>query len=205
MRLLAITHQMLFAGKYHVSKIIIFVDEEINLLPYFIYFLTKISQLLHGTILPFHFLFNSRGKKMRIYAAERAKRYIAMSIQPLLIIIQPSTDFGKVQVDNEIFVTLWCRILTDIKLTEYVFEIIFLVDVVVIFEHREGKALAETARAYKEEILICIFYIFDERSLVNIVTILFYHIFKILHAIRNALAINPLFSFSYCHSLNSLL
>ncbi len=105
-------------------------------------------------------------------------------------------------MDDEITIMFGRRILTNIKLAKNFIKLVFLVDVIVIFEHGEGKALAETARAYKEEVLIRVFYIFDERSLIYIVAILFYHILKILHTIRYALAIDSLSSFSYYHSFN---
>jgi hypothetical protein len=62
--------------------------------------------------------------------------------------------------------------------------------------------LAKTARANIEEVHIGIFYIFDEWGLVYIVTIPFPNILKVLHAVRYALAIDSLSSFSYSHALN---
>ena len=96
---------------------------------------------------------------------------------------------------DEIAVAFRGRILSDVKLAEEAFKLILLVDVVIVFEHGEGKALAETARANEEEILVGFFYLLYERSLIHIVTILFYDILKILHAIWYALAINALWSY----------
>ena len=91
-------------------------------------------------------------------------------------------------------------ILANIEFAKELLELILLVDVIVVFEHGKSEALTETARANEEEILVGIFYILDERSLVHIVAILHHHVFKVLHAVRDAFAINPLLSFSYSHS-----
>ena len=96
---------------------------------------------------------------------------------------------------DEISIMLRCRILTDVKLAEDFLKLVFLIDVIVILKHGEGKCLAETARANEEEILVGFFYLLYERSLVHIVTILFYDILKILHAVWYALAINALWSY----------
>ena len=104
-------------------------------------------------------------------------------------------------MDDEITIMFWRRILTNIKLAKNFIKLVFLVDVIVIFKHGDGKALAESARPYKEEVLVRVFYIFDEWGLVYIVAILFYHILKILHTIRYSLAIDSLSSFSYHSSL----
>ena len=53
---------------------------------------------------------------------------------------------------NEIAVAFGGRIFSDIKLAEKAFELIFLIDVVIVFEHGDCKALAESARADEEEI-----------------------------------------------------
>ena len=57
------------------------------------------------------------------------------------------------------------------------------------------------ARAYEEEVLVAVLYVFDERSLVHVVAVFHYDILKVLHAVRYALAVYTLFSFSYCHIL----
>ena len=102
---------------------------------------------------------------------------------------------------DEIAVAFRGRILSDVKLAEEAFKLILLVDVVIVFEHGEGKALAETARANEEEIHVRFFYFLYEWGLVNIVTISFHYILKVLHSVRDALAIDSLSSFSYHSSL----
>ena len=104
-------------------------------------------------------------------------------------------------MDDEITIMFGSWILTNIKLAKNFIKLVFLVDVIVIFKHGDGKALAESARAYIEEVHIRVFYFLDERSLIYIVAIPFNHILKILHTIRYSLAIDSLFSFSYHSSL----
>ena len=134
---------------------------------------------------------------MCIDVAEEIEYKATMVVQSILIIIQSCCHLGKIEVDDEICTMLWCRILPDVKLAKDFIKLVFLVDVIVILKHGEGKALAETARANIEEIHIGFFYLFDERSLVHIVTISFYNILKILHAVWYALAINALWSYYY--------
>ena len=105
---------------------------------------------------------------------------------------------------DEIAVAFGGGILSDVKLAEEAFELILLVDVVIVFEHGEGKALAETARANEEEIHVRFFYFLYEWGLVNIVTISFHYILKVLHSVRDALAIDSLLSFYFCHNRNQL-
>ena len=105
---------------------------------------------------------------------------------------------------DEIAVAFRGRILSDVKLAEEAFKLILLVDVVIVFEHGEGKALAETARANEEEIHVRFFYFLYEWGLVNIVTISFHYILKVLHSVRDALAIDSLLSFYFCHNRNLL-
>ena len=107
-------------------------------------------------------------------------------------------------MQDKIAVAFGGRIFSDVKFAEEAFEFILLVDVVIVFEHGEGKALAETARANEEEILIGIFDILDEGSLVNIVAIALDYILEVLHSVRDALAIDSLLSFYFCHNRNQL-
>ena len=102
-------------------------------------------------------------------------------------------------MQDEIAVAFRSRILSYIKVAEEALEFIFLIDVVIVFEHGEGEALAKAARAYEEEIHVRFFYFLYEWSLVNIVTISFYYILEVLHSVWDALAINPFFSFYFCH------
>ena len=104
-------------------------------------------------------------------------------------------------MDDEITIMFGSWILPNIELAKNFIKLVFLVDVIVIFKHGDGKALAEAARPYKEEVHIRVFYFLDERSLIYIVAIPFNHILKILHTIRYSLAIDSLSSFSYHSSL----
>ena len=101
---------------------------------------------------------------------------------------------------NQILVALRRRVLSNIQFAKNVLEGIFLIDIIVIFEHGEGKGLAKTARPNVEEVFVSLFYILDKRCFVNIVTIIFYHILKVLHTVWYALAIDSLSSFFYYHS-----
>jgi len=49
-------------------------------------------------------------------------------------------------MDDEITIMFGSWILTNIKLAKNFIKLVFLVDVIVIFKHGDGKALAEAAR-----------------------------------------------------------
>ena len=129
---------------------------------------------------------------------------IAIIVEAFLVIIKSTHNYSKIQMQDEIAVAFRGRILSDVKLAEEAFKLILLVDVVIVFEHGEGKALAETARANEEEIHVRFFYFLYEWGLVNIVTISFHYILKVLHSVRDALAIDSLLSFYFCHNRNQL-
>ena len=124
-----------------------------------------------------------------------------MHVQSTLIIVYTCVYLSEIEVNDEICIMLWRRILANVQSTEEGLKLVLLVDVVVMFEHGEGEALAKTARANIEEVLVGILYILDEWGLVHIVAILQDYILKVLHAVRYALAIDSLSSFSYHSSL----
>ena len=85
-----------------------------------------------------------------------------MHIQSTLIIVNSSIHFSEIEVNDEIAVMLRCWVLANVQSTEEGLKLVLLVDVVVMFKHGEGEALAKTARADIEEVHIGVFYIFDE-------------------------------------------
>ena len=133
---------------------------------------------------------------MRIRFAEEIKLDVAMAIHSFLVIVKTCRNFCKVQVDDKIAVTLWRRILANIQASEEGLELILLVDVILVFEHGDGKALAKSARPDIEEVHVGFFDVLDEWGLVYIVTIPLPDFLKVLHAVWDALAIDTLFSFS---------
>lgn len=138
---------------------------------------------------------------MGIDTATMVEHYVAMTVKPFLVVINSRCYHREIQVDNKIAVVLRRWVLTNIQSSKQLLKLILFADVVVMFKHGDGKALAESARPYKEEVHIRVFYFLDERSLIYIVAIPFNHILKILHTIRYSLAIDSLFSFSYHSSL----
>ena len=89
---------------------------------------------------------------MLINIHKKVETNIAIVIHALLIILQSTYYLRKVKVKNKILIMLRRRILSDIQLAKDILEIFLLVDVIVIFEHRDGQGLAKTARPYIEEI-----------------------------------------------------
>ena len=142
---------------------------------------------------------------MFIDVAEKVEHDSAMVVQTVLVIVQSCCHFSKVEADGKIGIMFWGRILADVEITKQFFKLVLLVDVVVILKHREGESLAKTSRTDEEEVPIGLLYFFNKRSLVNIVIIFLDDIFKVLHAVRYAFAIDSLGSFCYCHILAVLI
>ena len=91
---------------------------------------------------------------MGIFFCEVNELRVAIIVEFFLVIIRLFNFDGKIQVQDEIAVAFGGRIFSDIKFPEETLKLIFLIDVVIVFEHGDCKALAETARADKEEILV---------------------------------------------------
>ena len=108
----------------------------------------------NGIFLLVHLFLYAQWQKVGVSAAEGIELVVAMGVESFFIIIQSCRNHGKIQVQDEIAVAFGGRIFSDIKFAEKAFEFILLVDVVIVFEHGEGKTLAESARADKEEILV---------------------------------------------------
>ncbi len=77
-----------------------------------------------------------------------------MSVKTFFVIIEITNYFCKVEVNDEILIMFRCRIRTDIKFAKDLLKLVSLVDVVIVFEHREGKSLAKAARSDIEEIFV---------------------------------------------------
>ena len=79
---------------------------------------------------------------------------IAIIVEAFFVIIKSTHNYSKIQMQDEVAVALGGRIFSDVKFAEEALELVFFIDVVIVFEHGEGKALAETARANEEEIFV---------------------------------------------------
>ena len=87
---------------------------------------------------------------------------VTVSVHASLVIIYPSVHLSEIEMNDEIAVTLRRWVLAYVQTTEEGRKLVLLVDVVVMFEHRESEALAKTTRANIEEVLVRILYILDE-------------------------------------------
>ena len=100
--------------------------------------------------------------------------------------MQLSVDNRKIELDDKILIVLRCRMLSDIEVAIQMLEFVRLVDVVVMLEHRECEALAESARAYVEKELVGSFYFFDVGCLVHIIAVIVDDCLEVHHAVRYA-------------------
>ena len=94
---------------------------------------------------------------------------------------------------------------SDIKsLVEHV-ELVGIVHVVVMLEHRHRQALAETTRTDKEEEHVGVFYLFDKSCLVDIITVSLPYINEVHHAVGDTLGVSFLVLCILCHNLTIIL
>lgn len=90
---------------------------------------------------------------MGVSAAEGIELVVAMGVKSFFIIIQSCRIHGKIQVKDEIAVAFGGRIFSDVKFAEEALELVFFIDVVIVFEHGEGKALAKRRGRMKKKYL----------------------------------------------------
>ena len=68
-------------------------------------------------------------------------------------------------------------------------KLVCLIDVIVMTEHRHGEALAETAGADEEKVLIGSLHLFYKPCLIDIVAIVFAHSHEVHHTVWYALCL----------------
>ena len=170
-----------------VGKVVVLVDEEINPRSCLACLTVKMVQLLHTAVLLVHFLLYTLRQILCVHVAEIVELCIADRVHCAAIVAKVCIDDGEVEVDDEILVTIWRRVLTDIEITVEPLELVLLIYVVIVAQHRHGQALAEAAWAYEEEESIGFFYLFNEPCLVNIVIIVFADCYEVHHSVWYAL------------------
>ena len=110
-----------------------------------------------------------------------------MSIQRSPVVAEVGIDHCKVEKENQILIAVGCGILSYIQVTIEFLELVSSIDVVVMIQHGQGEALAESARADKEEVSVGLFYFFYEPCLVHIIIIVLADCHEVHHAVRYAL------------------
>ena len=136
-----------------------------------------------------HLLFDTLGKIVGINVTEPAECRIAMCIQGILIIVQLSIDYRKVQLENQLRVPFLRRMLTDVQFAIQLIELVLGQHIVVMFQHGQGQALPEPARTDEEEKHVGLFYRGDKTGLVHEIAIVLADIHKVHHALRNAFTV----------------
>ena len=152
MSLLTIPDHVLRLSKNLVGEMIILINEKIDMLVYILTFCSQELQLIHASLaLLFHPNDNIIGQIRFVSVAEIHDTNIDTGIQTSPIVIKSGIHCGKVEWKNQIGVALGRRILADIQSAKELIKLLLLIDIVIILEHRDGKALAESARANEEE------------------------------------------------------
>ena len=169
-----------------VGEVVILIDEEIDLQSGPVAHVVKILQLFYTPVLCLQGFPGSTWQEGSIRFAERVEPRIAMGIHLVVVIAQVGIDDGEVEIEDEILVVVGGGVLSYVQIPIQLFELVLLVDVVIVVQHRHGETLAETARTDEEEVLVGFFHFLDEPCLVHIVTVILADSHKVHHTIRNA-------------------
>ena len=116
--------------------------------------LAEVGQLCNGILPLVHLLLGAGRQQGGVFVAEAAELNVAVGVHSPLVVVQPCRNHGEVEMDDKVGVALRGRVFSDVELSEEGVKLVLLIDVVVVFEHGEGNALAEAARADEEEILV---------------------------------------------------
>ena len=170
-----------------VGKVVVLVDEEINPRSCLACLTIKMVQLLHAAVLPVHFLLYALRQILCVHVAEIVELCIADRVHCAAIVAKVCIDDGEVEVDDEILVTIWRRVLTDIEITVEPLELVLLIYVVIVAQHRHGQALAEAAWAYEEEELVCSLHFLNKPRFVNIIAVVLADCHEVHHSVWYAL------------------
>ena len=87
------------------------------------------------------------------------------------------------------------RVLADVEIAIEPLELLLLVDVIIVLQHGDSQALAESAGTDKEEVFVGIFYFLDEPGLIDIVTVVFADGHEVHHPVGDALGLGSCCSF----------
>ena len=74
-----------------------------------------------------------------------------MGIHLVVVIAQVGIDDGEVEIEDEILVVVGGGVLSYVQIPIQLFELVLLVDVVIVVQHRHGETLAEAAGTDEEE------------------------------------------------------
>ena len=109
-----------------------------------------------------------------------------MRIHGTAVIPEACIDDGEIEVYDEILVVVRCWVLANIEVTIQPFELVGVIDVIIMVQHRQGEALAKAARADEEEELVGFLHFLYKPCLVHIVAVVFAYCHEVHHAIRYA-------------------
>ena len=176
-------------GENMVREVVVLVNKEVDSSIGLASLLVEVVQLFHATVLPVHLLLDALWQILRIDIAEVVELRVTDSVHRTAVIAQVGIDDGKVEVDDEILVVVWRRVLPDVEVAVEPLELVGCVDVVVMVQHRQGEALAETARTDEEEVLVGFFHFLDEPGLVDVVAVFLAYCLEVHHAVGSALCL----------------
>ena len=189
MRFVSITSHSLSIREDSISKVVVFINEEIDALIDTSTCLIKKLQLFHRSIFSTQFTQCIRWQTVGIYFAKVFKSGLAMRIQPLTVVVQFAYNSGEIEIEHQIAVTVACGILSDVKVTKQSIELILGAYIIIMLQHTHRQALAKTTRTDKEEKLVRLFYHRNKPCLVYIITVITTDYRVVHHPIGNTFSI----------------
>ena len=189
MRFVSITSHSLSIREDSISKVVVFINEEIDALIDTSTCLIKKLQLFHRSIFSTQFTQCIRWQTVGIYFAKVFKSGLAMRIQPLTVVVQFAYNSGEIEIEHQIAVTVTCGILADVKIPKQSIELILGAYIIIMLQHTHRQALAKTMRTDKEEKLVRLFYHRNKPCLVYIITVITTDYRVVHHPIGNTFSI----------------
>lgn len=114
-----------------------------------------------------------------VFQGEEVALEAHIVVKAFCYMVNVALYFRKVEVHHKIFVPVLRRVFSDVQALEQLLKVVFLVDVVVSFQHVEEEAFAETTRTDEEQKVACPFHSFKKHGLVDQIKILFLHLLEV--------------------------
>lgn len=146
--LVGVAVQAFGVGEDGIGKVVILVDEEINLLIRTFTFMIEEVQLLHGSLFFIQSFQNALRQILLIHITEIIETGVAVRIQPLAVVVQFAAYDRKVEIEHQIRVTVPCGVLPYVEASEQVFELVAGTHIIIMLQHVQRQTLAGKGERY---------------------------------------------------------
>ena len=137
-------------GEDGIGEMVVFVNKEINLLVGALTLMIKVIELVDRSVFCVQYFLDTLWQKISINIAEVIEADLAMCIQSLTVIMQSALYAGEVEIEYQIAVAVLCGMLSYVEVTIQVIENVAGTHIIIMLQHAQSQAFAETAGTDKE-------------------------------------------------------